>query len=108
MKINSLPNQNFGKLKITAEGSNKIYRGCFLMDALSFRFDELDIISGKTPVEIRFDKKDFSPYIKGFIKDKEIYGTECYSINDVYDCADTLKYELLNQKSKGNITKFFK
>ena len=59
MRINSINrNQSFGRLKITYEdgydGSGKPFRRKLLAYAPIKIFDEIDKLSGDTPVEIRF------------------------------------------------------
>ena len=106
MKISSINNHSFGRLKLTARTQeDKDFRDKLLTNTSSRIFDELHVISGKTPVEIRFINQEHFSGISGLINGKAINANVCVdSIQDVYNCAECLKDVFLDKKTKDGIT----
>ena len=107
MKINSInQNQNFGRLKITATVDGKKGRETYAGNEPSKIFDEIDKISGKTPVEIKFDafvdqssKKDSLPFLICSIGNRKIFmykGIRC--TNDLMNQINYIKRQLIKEK----------
>ena len=112
MKINSInQNPSFGRLKITATKDTKKYRDELLKDNMDSIFTEIDLMSGKVPVEIKFNQTiRKNPRITAYVNNEDVY-LICpvkYDIDDVYTLAEAIKSELLeSHKPKKGTSKYF-
>ena len=115
MKINSISNQSFGRLKITTNGDAdaKSAREMYACSTPFERWERIDKLSGKTPVEIAFypskDGEDhetaFMSCVIGkltFMRPENIYGPK-----DFQKKLDAIEEELHRQKNIDTARKYF-
>ena len=115
MKINSISNQSFGRLKITTNGDAdaKNMREQYACSTPFERWEKIDKLSGKTPVNIKFypskDGEDhetaFMSCVIGeltFMRPENIDGPK-----DFQKKLDAIEAELRRQKNIETAHKYF-
>ena len=115
MKINSISNQSFGRLKITTNGDAdaKSAREMYACSTPFERWDKIDKLSGKTPVEIKFypsidGEYHDAPYLGCKIGVKPfIYQGMLTGAKDFQKKLDAIEAELRRQKNIETAHKYF-